>query len=221
MIPLVGPDPELSDLERMSVLLLLHPTGQDADDGVPIRVPLKEDLIQDSGEEITRESGLQPFLIPLRPFGSALAGPIHGEAPLMSISLAWNQDENPHPSLSEKFVIEIGFRWPANARNTNDSATSGLLVIPLPSPNKRRRYLFSGHHNLNVCQSGYRESPSVKGCRRARWQARRTPASRIALDQQTLARTQEQKQEIGDIPAEDVNGLQNDHVDSQSSDEAE
>jgi hypothetical protein len=61
----------------------------------------------------------------------------------------------------------------------------------------------------------------VKGCRRVRWQGPGTPTSLIALHQQTLTETPESKQEIRNGPAENADELQNDHGDSQSSDEAE
>jgi hypothetical protein len=155
MISVVGPDPELSDRETMPVVLLLRPAGQNADDEVPIRTLLKDDVIQDHVEEVTTESGLQPFVIPLRLLDLALARPTHGRHPLIAISLAWNQDENPCASLSERFVIEIGFCWPENTRSGCDPAKSGLLVIPLPSTNECSRYRFSGHHCLNGCHSGH------------------------------------------------------------------
>lgn len=50
--------------------LLLYPTGKGADDEVVICVSLKKDVIPDGEEEATIESGLDPFLILLRPFGS-------------------------------------------------------------------------------------------------------------------------------------------------------
>jgi hypothetical protein len=68
----------------------MQPTGQkaNADDGIPLPVPLKSRVNAEPMEAVTIESMFQPFLIPLRPSGSADTMSIHSDIPLASISLA-------------------------------------------------------------------------------------------------------------------------------------
>jgi hypothetical protein len=170
MVPFVGPDPELSDLETMPVLLCMQPIGQEAeaDDGIPFPVPLKNIAKVDAVEEVTTESLFQPYLIPLHPCGSADTVPLRSGIPLGSISLAWDEKEDPRTSISEKVVIEIACCWSVRVTNAIDRSTSGLLAIPVPAKNERSGYLFSSDSNMDLSGSNPTESLPLKLCRRAR-----------------------------------------------------
>jgi hypothetical protein len=83
------------------------------------------------------------FVIPLLPQDSAVAVLIHSDIPLGSISAAWNQDEELRTSILEKFVIEIGFCWPIQARDAIGPSAIGLVVIPLSVVHECGSSLFS------------------------------------------------------------------------------
>jgi hypothetical protein len=67
IIPSVGSDLALFDLEKASVLLWMGSTDQYAKDDATIRVLLKKSGIQERVEEITIKSVLQSFFILLHP----------------------------------------------------------------------------------------------------------------------------------------------------------
>jgi hypothetical protein len=142
MVPSIEPEPDLLKLAIVPGLLCMQPAGEGVNHGVPIVVPLKESMTHKVMEGVATESRLPPFLVLLPPHGTTVVKPVHHGTGLISISLPWNQDENPLTSFSEKFLVEIGLFWPVQIGSPIDLSTRGLVIIPLPATNERSDYFF-------------------------------------------------------------------------------